>query len=324
MAHAIETMAFTNEVPWHGLGNKVDQAPDVDSMLKLAGLDWSVSLRPSFVGQLTDPSDDKSAIRYDLDRNNHYLVRDMDQKILSKVGSQYKPIQNKDAFKFFKEFVEAGSAKMETAGSLLGGKMVWGLASLQQSFKLKGDDEVKGYVLVASPHELGKSFIVKLTTVRVVCNNTLTMALNSRGKNEFRMSHSTKFDDFMVERAKETIGVARDQMTQFEKDANILRNINMNWDDCVKILAPVYQPANEVKDIINDWDDTATKTMKELKEAMYRAPGAIPDNAWGLLNAVTYHADHIAGTDAKRLHNAWVGYTANRKQQVMEKLLQLA
>lgn len=309
MSHNIETMVYTNQVPWHGLGHYVADAPSVADMLTLAKLDWTVERQPMHLANGVEVPDFAA------------LVRSSDSSVLDVVGSRYTPIQNHEAFEFFKEFVEAGDATMETAGSLRGGRYVWGLANLKSSFKLKGKDEVKGYVLVACPHEAGKSFIVKFTTVRVVCNNTLTLALKADG-NEFRMHHRRAFDATAIERAKTTLGIAREQMQQFEETARTLKSKTMTRDDVIRILAPVYQPDAKVAELVKDFDDLATPRLKQLLDINERAPGADPTTAWGVLNAVTYYSDHIASrTGDKRLTNAWFGKTAVHKERVLDTLL---
>lgn len=317
MAHKVETMAYTNEVPWHGLGVRVDKAPSVEKMIKLAGLDWRVDRMPLFTADGTEATGFAA------------LQRSSDKRILDVVGSQYKPVQNTDAFKFFVEFVEAGGASMETAGSLRGGKIVWGLADLKVSFKMKnGNDRVKGYLLVASPHEQGKSLIIRFTTVRVVCNNTLTLAL-SKGTGEssagtFKMNHRSLFDDTMIAKAKDTLGIARDQLGEFERNAKLLQKLNLKQKDIIRVLAPVYQPDIELKDLLADFN-LANSKMKAVMSALEHAPGAEVDNGWGVLNAVTYFSDHIASrTPDKRLTNAWLGKTAKQKETVLSSLLDMA
>lgn len=319
MAHEIESMAYTNEKPWHGLGHHVLEAPSVDKMLKLAKLDWTIEKHPLHYSQ-TAPEDRPNA-----EVNDYFaLVRNTDGKCLDVVGRHYRPVQNKDAFEFFNEFVQAGKARMETAGSLRGGKYVWGLANLQSSFKLDGGDEVKGYLLVASPHESGKALIIKFTTVRVVCNNTLTLALKHSG-NEFRMAHRCEFDDNMRQRAKEVLGIAREQMDEFEKNARKLKKMKMGKKDIIEVLANVYQPRASLKHIMEDVEKNTSPSMKRVLDVLEHAPGADPDTGWGVLNAVTYYADHVAsrGQD-KRLVNAWFGKTANHKQIVLDDLLRRA
>ena len=317
MTAAIETMAYTNQVPWHGLGTHVADAPSVDKMLTLAQLDWSVEKKE--LAYLTDDTKFEGKV------DRHFaLVRDSDGSCLDVVGKAYTPVQNREAFEFFTEFVKAGNATMETAGSLRGGRYVWGLADLGVGFKLRNDDQVNGYLLVAAPHEAGKSFLIKFTAVRVVCQNTLSLAL-SQGGTEFRMAHRRQFDESMMTTAKETLGIAREQVGEFEANARILQKLKMTTKDTIQVLAPIYQPQTEVKDLLDDFDANAAPRMKALIDINNRAPGAEPETAWGTLNAVTYYADHIASRGAdKRLTNAWFGKTANQKVRVLNSLLERA
>lgn len=321
MAHEIESMAYTNEVPWHGLGVRVDGTSSVDDMIEKAGLNWRINKVPMFYH--ADAEDEASDNFHKVD-DYYALVRDTDKKCLDVVGNHYRPVQNKDAFEFFNEFVKAGKAKMETAGSLRGGSYVWGLANLNQSFKLEGNDEVKGYLLVASPHEAGKALIIKFTTVRVVCNNTLTLAIRSGGK-EFRMAHRCEFDESAREKAKLVLGIAREQMAEFEENAKKLKKLKLKEPKIIEVLANVYQPHAQIKELTSDFDGKANPSMKRVMDVLKNAPGADPTTGWGVLNAVTYYADHVAsrGVD-KRLVNSWFGKTANHKEMVLTDLLRVA
>ena len=141
MSHEIETMAYANAVPWHGLGNQVDPNTSVDEMLVAAGLNWNVIQKPMYFeweGEAVHGG--RSA-----------LVRETDGKVLTVTGPDWVPLQNRDALEFFREYTEAGGAKLETAGSLRGGKIIWGLASIQQGFQVNNDDQLKGYILLTSP-----------------------------------------------------------------------------------------------------------------------------------------------------------------------------
>ncbi len=308
MVAAVETMAYTNEVPWHGLGfSRPEGFSSVKQIMRDAKLNWTVDRTPIFANGVEVPG-------------FAALTRSTDKKVFDIVGSKYIPTQNEEAFEFFVEFVEAGGAKMETAGSLRGGKYVWGLANLNASFKLKGNDEVKGYLLVGCPHEQGKSLIIKFTSIRVVCCNTLALALSEAG-NTWRMSHRMQFGEVKRNEAKEALGIARDQLGEFERNARILQKINIKRDDAIRILAGVFAPDAEVKELISD----PTPRLQAILGAYEHAPGATPGNAWGVLNAVTYWADHMASRTAdKRLTNAWLGKTAGQKEKTLEALLQLA
>lgn len=316
MAHNVETMAYAGDVPWHGLGVQVSHNMTAEEMLKAAGLDWGVDLRHLYIkdaeGQPVHIGGDFRAI-----------VRDKDSKLLDVVGSRFIPTQNKDVFEFFREFVDEGKAKMETAGSLQGGRYVWALANLQASFKLRGNDEVKGYLLASSPHQQGKALVFKFTPIRVVCNNTLTLALRSAG-HEFRMNHRNVFDEDMIINAKEALGIAREQLGEFEKNARLLQKLNLNRDEVIRILSPVFQPVEDkeqLEELVTDPQKLNVR-MNAILDANENAPGAQPGNGWGVLNAVTYYADHVASKSAdKRLFNAWLGKTAGQKEKVLDLLL---
>jgi phage/plasmid-like protein (TIGR03299 family) len=316
MSHQVETMAYTNEVPWHGLGTYVEHAPDVDEMIRLAQLGWTVERVP----MTTADGEDVPGF--------YALVRSSDRRVLDVVGSRYMPIQNREAFEFFTDFVEAGDATMETAGSLRGGRYVWGLANLGSGFNVgRTKDRVNGYLLVGVPHEQGKSLIIRTTHVRVVCNNTLTMALRE-SLPEFRMAHRTAFDASMITRAREVLGLAREQVAEFKETANTLKSIKLAVDDVLRIVVPIMSPKTTddgLAAMIAEGPDAYTPRIAAVMGAYTDAPGADPGNAWGALNAITYYADHMAGnTDDTRLANAWFGKTARQKTAVMTSLLELA
>jgi phage/plasmid-like protein (TIGR03299 family) len=315
MAHEVETMAYTNQEPWHGLGTHIEDAPSVDEMLIHAGLDWEVEKQPMYT------MIDKKKVEVP---NKFALVRSSDKSILDVVGKVWNPIQNAEAFEFFRDFVEAGDATMETAGSLKDGRYVWGLANLNASFKLPGNDEVKGYLLVGLPHEQGKSLIIRPTAVRVVCNNTLSMALRESG-DSFRFSHRMDFDASAIQHAKETLGIAREQIAEFETHARILQRKKLDEKEVVELLASIMAPKNDAKQMAEDFTEHGTPRMNTIMDAYYKAPGAQPGTAWGALNAVTYWTDHLASrTQDKRLTNAWLGKTARQKDQVKSLLLSVS
>jgi phage/plasmid-like protein (TIGR03299 family) len=309
--HYVETMAYTNEVPWHGLGFHTAKAKSANQMLKLAKCDWTTELREMV-----------------LKGNSHTipgfyaLTRNSDNRVLDIVGSRYVPIQNKEVFEFFKEFVDAGKATMETAGSLKEGKYVWGLANLNKSFKLKNDDKVNGYLLVIVPHIRGKTVIFKFTTVRVVCWNTLSLGLNEKGTTH-RVHHRSEFDNLSIENAKEALGIAREQLITFEKNAKKLQAMKLTKLDRMRIIAQLYMPEVDCDMVAHNFDELASSRARQIMDVLNHAPGAEPSTGWGMLNAVTYHADHLAGrTTDNRLTNAWIGQTAKKKEEALQLLLE--
>lgn len=320
MAHAVETMAYAGETPWHGLGNSVADSLTPEEMLVAAGLDWTVSKRGLyFTRQDSGLKAGKADARF-------ALVRDTDDQFLDIVGSSYKPTQNADAMRFFKEFVEAGNATMETAGSLHNGKKVWGLAKLGDEFKLSSGDTLKSHLLLVNHHMFGFSLVAKRVHTRVVCQNTLSMAMGEGGS-EYRMSHLRSFDDLRISEAKDLLGLARDLAQDDYKVVEKLAAIKLPRELQLEELAKVFQPGQ--KDFSDEAIAKANRTMKLLNAFLDVAPGADLDTsqgtAWGAVNAVTYWQSHVAGrTPSARLDSAWLGDNQRRTQKLINNLLELA
>tara|TARA_Y100000593_G_scaffold92751_1_gene185348 strand:- start:2812 stop:3840 length:1029 start_codon:yes stop_codon:yes gene_type:complete len=341
MAHQVETMAWTGEEPWHGLGVEVDPNLTPLEMQEAAQLNWTVSKRPSYTLDAPEWSEDVGIIQAE---NTFHIVRDSDNRILSHCGRDYIPIQNSDIFKFFKRFTEAGHMTMETAGSLKDGGEIWGLAKISEDFELAGDDQIKGYLLINQPHIVGRSMTIKLTPVRVVCNNTLTMALQHGGTASFRMPHVKVFGDDVMQAAEEALGLSAERMTEFREAATLLSKKKAKHADVLDYIGEIYQPTM-IADYRRDQQLKAEgKLIGELTplkeqfnsfpnlvvEALERSPGANLKSSkgtwWGALNAVTYVEDHLreSQTEGNALHSAWFGAAANRKSKALDLALQRA
>ena len=232
MAHQIETMAWAGEKPWHRLGVEVDSNLTPWQMQEAAKLDWTVSKRPSYTLDAPEWGEDVGLIQAE---NTFHIVRDSDNQVLSHCGRDYIPIQNEQVFEFFKRFTEAGAMTMETAGSLKGGKEIWGLAKISEDFELIGGDEIKGYLLINQPHIVGKSMTIKLTPIRVVCNNTLTFALGQKGTASFRMPHVRAFNEDVMESAREALGLSNEVMSLFKNQAKFLAQKKAKHSDILGI-----------------------------------------------------------------------------------------
>lgn len=313
MAHEVETMAYANAVPWHGIGARVDKCVSIDDMLQAAGLNWQVNLHP--LHAIIDGEPVHVPGRF-------ALIRDTDRRVLTVTGKSWWPLQNADTLGFMRDYVEAGGATLETAGSLRKGKIVWGLARLNHSFDVRPGDRVNGYLLITSPHEVGKAITIRTTTVRVVCANTMAMA-NATGTVNYRQNHLTAFD---ISAAKEAVGNAHEQLAEAEKRAKTLANLKLSLQDAVKlVLAPALEFETSGLDDGQIMDTALQpKSLQEIIESINTAPGAIPDNGWGILNGVTHWADHVTGhNNATRMFRAWVSDTGALKLDVEKRLLEL-
>lgn len=343
MAHEVETLAvhvneagrqlgakFTDQVgtvPWHGLGVQVGDNLTADEMMRAAGLDWEVNIQPAYTKN--------AAGEFVEIEERQALVRASDNKFFDFSSKAWKPVQNREVFRFFKQFIEAGDAKMESAGSLRGGKIVFALAHLgeKSDHTLCDGDKLKSYLLGANAHEVGQSFSIKQTNTRVICANKLAVALGADwgstnakdGDGVFKMTHYSEFDDAMMEEARNVIGLARDQFGKFAKLANQLKKIGITREIALKIVAPIYAPKLELKDILGDFDKQATPTIKNVIASLHNAPGAEPGTAWGLLNAVTHYEDHVSGRsmDARQA-SGLLGAGAHRKALATKAVMALA
>ena len=339
MADAVETMAYAGEVPWHGLGVKVDDTLTPQEMVVAAGLDWTVSKRQLFTHAEPDINASNDLVAVD---NYSVLVSDSDNKTFGPCGPRFIPSQNGDAFEFFKKFTDAGHMKMETAGSLKGGEQVWGLANISEDFTLPGDDRVLGYLLVSISHKWGKSNEIRFTPIRVVCNNTLTMALSTKTANSFKMPHTKALDTEVFFAAEEALGLASNKMDEFKESAEFLSTKQYNSDSVVNYIADLFQPelltAQAEIEKMSDIRAIATRQsmVDEFKripsmvhQALEEQPGANLKSSkgtwWGAMNAVTFVVDHKWGYDRDAsLHNAWFGGRASLKQKAVDKAIEYA
>jgi phage/plasmid-like protein (TIGR03299 family) len=219
MAHEIEfvdgiaQMAYVGQVPWHGLGKEVPADLTPEQMLEAAGLNWEVKKYPTFA--VLDENDPDSVI----ETGQSALVRMKDKKMLDVVSDDWNPVQNAEAFEFFNEFVMAGDMEMHTAGSLKNGQIVWGLAKVKESFELFKGDQIDSYLLFSNFHKYGFSTDVRFTPIRVVCNNTLTLSLNSRVERMAKISHRKQF---VASDVKDMLGIATDKLQKYKEMAQFL------------------------------------------------------------------------------------------------------
>tara|TARA_Y100000389_G_C17431688_1_gene503018 strand:+ start:752 stop:1705 length:954 start_codon:yes stop_codon:yes gene_type:complete len=314
MSHEVETMAYAGELPWHGLGVKVHNDLSPQQMMQKAGVDWSVHEVESYVEFKGDylPTGQKS------------LIRETDGKILTNVGKDWHPCQNETAFEFFNEYVLAGDMEMHTAGSLKDGQYVWALAKVKESFDLFGGDQVDSYMLFSNPHVYGKSIDVRFTPIRVVCNNTLTFALDTASQRAVKVGHRAAFDPNMV---KEQLGIAHEKFAKYKEMAEFLGSKRVTADSLIQYYNEVF-PLTSGKDQQSEVTlDTISRQAKNAYDVIESQPGAqyAEGSWWQAFNSVTFVTDHVQGRNAdNRLHSQWYGYNQLRKVKAAEKAVEFA
>jgi phage/plasmid-like protein (TIGR03299 family) len=309
MAHMVETMAYAGEVPWHGLGVRVPADLHPTQMLEKAGLDWTVRKVPAYA----EVAGERVAV------GRSALVRNSDDSILDVVSDDWNVLQNHEAFEFFHDFVANGDMEMHTAGSLRDGQLVWALAKVNDGFELFKGDQVDSYLLFSNPHRYGWSIDVRFTPIRVVCNNTLTLSLNTSSKNFVKISHRRQFDGDMV---KETLGVAKEKLVMYREMAEFLGGRRYTGPKLVEYFKKVFPVAGgpEKK---KEMSISASKAL----DVVHTQPGAnfAEGSWWSAFNAVTYMVDHKLGrSQDNRLTSAWFGQGKKVKADALELAVQMA
>ena len=275
MAANVETMFYVREVPWHGLGTRVMNAPTSKEALGLAGLDWQVVQEPIY----TETEE--------LIEGYKANVRDSDRKVLGVVTDRYKVIQNDEAFAFTDELLGAG-VRYETAGSLHGGKKVWLLAHMPHEYIISGE-RISPYLVFSNTHDGSGAIKVALTPIRVVCNNTLNLALNP-AKRSWSMIHTGDIKGKMEE-AKNTLFMAEKYMDELGKE---FEKMKMHTLTDTKVM----QYIEELLPVDEGATPQQIRNMKRLQEDMkiryFEAPDLVGlgKNAYRFVNAVSDFATH--------------------------------
>lgn len=275
MAANVESMFYVRETPWHGLGVKVSEAPNSKDALRLSGLDWNVVQEPIF-------TETEQCIE-----GYKANVRDSDGKVLGVVTDRYKVIQNEEAFAFTDALLGEG-VRYETAGSLQGGKKVWMLARMPHEYIISGE-RISPYLVFSNTHDGSGAVKVALTPIRVVCNNTLNLALNT-AKRSWSMVHTGDIKGKMQE-AHDTLFMAEKYMDNLGKEFEILKNIKLSDRDVmeyIELLLPCEENATpqQVKNI--------QRLREDMKMRYFDAPDLrdVGNNAYRFVNAVSDFATH--------------------------------
>jgi len=323
MSHNVETMAYAGELPWHGLGVPVSNDMSAYEMMEAAQLNWTVKKVPlyrEFKGNLAGAWKDYTKEYRPID-NKMALIREEDNTELDVVGKNWHPVQNQEAFDFFYDWVEEGKMEMHTAGSLSNGKIVWILAKVNETFEVVKDDVVESYMLFTNPHSFGTSLNVRFTPIRVVCNNTLQLALGQHS-NGIRLDHTKKFDPHMV---KDALGLATNSMIQYSDQAKHLVNkmsTKESRDEYFSKLFPMTHHEQEVKGYVRS---KKAAYANRLHNNGTPGAGLVKDSWWDTFNTVTYMYDHKLGkSNASRVRSSWYGDASKSKQEALTKALQYA
>ena len=275
MVANVETMFYTREKPWHGLGTMVAEAPNSKDALRLAGLNWKVLQEPVY-------TENKELIQ-----GYKANVRDTDRKVLGVVTDRYKVIQNEEAFAFTDTLLGEG-VRYETAGSLQEGRRVWMLARLPREFII-GGERISPYMVFSNTHDGSGAVKTALTPIRVVCNNTLNLALRT-AKRSWSMIHTGDISG-KIEEAKNTLLLADEYMTALGQEFENLRKIKLSEKqvlDYIKILLPMEENYSLLQ------KRGVEKLRADMKMRYFDAPDLkdVGNNGYRFVNAVSDFATH--------------------------------
>lgn len=296
MAHLIDmtngraNMAYAGETPWHGLGQELTHGADIDTWRVEAGLNWHVERSPV----MFKPQGKGVFVKGE----SEVLYRDDTFAQLGIVSDRYQIVQPADVLEFFRDIVGTGGLELETAGSLDGGRKVWAMARTGNTLVIKGQDRVEGYLLLSTSFDGSMATRAQFTSVRVVCNNTLSIATSS-SKGAVVVPHSAQFD---ARGAKIELGLINNAWATFEGQAAALADRRLTNGEAMALLLSIMEPkASEGGDEAKLSTKRANQITTVFDLYQYAGKGAklasSAGTAWGLVNAVTEWVDHQAGNN---------------------------
>lgn len=288
------SMMYIGETPWHRLGTKLDKPATAAEAIEAAGLEFTVERVPI------------KTETHDLPIDTHYAtVRTDTKQVLGVVGSRYVPIQNRDAFVTFDALVGEGEAIYHTAGALGKGERIWILAKLPDYIRVNGNDVVEKFLLLTNSHDGSGAVRIKLTPIRVVCENTLTYALSGT-EEEVRICHIAHAEE-RLKKAHEILGLTNKLYSELDQIFNRMSQKKLTGGMVVEYLGKVF-PDNPQSNGHGRMHEIRNKVF-ELVEAGKGAEMA-KGTLWGAYNAVTEFVDHVRqpkASDSVRLKSMWFG-----------------
>ena len=317
MAHLVQTMAYANAEPWHGLGNRLQPKQPLKVWQQQAGMDWQINETPVLFNISSD-----GGLHVKAHTDNKVLFRSDTHAPLSVVSKRYQVVQPHEVLEFYRDLTEAGGFELETAGVLKEGRKLWALAKTGQETVLRGGDKVGAYLLLATSCDGTLCTTAQFTSIRVVCNNTLNMAVGD-SSGAVKVPHSRKFDPQLV---KQELGIG---LSSWERFVGNMRRLAER---------PIhkFEAMNLIVNVLGDPElplaDQPNQNALQNVYALYSGQGMGADlssangTAWGLLNAVTQFVDHErrARSQDYRLDSAWFGQGAAIKGKAYQEALKLA
>lgn len=292
----VETMYSAVDTPWHRIGTVTDKAVNSEQAINHAGLDWTVSTRP-----LVTFSDEKGVNDRLIDVPDTFAtVRDSDDSVLGVVGDRYKVVQNKECFNFLDTVVDDSEATYETAGSLNNGKIVWMMLNLGKEIKVDEDVTVP-YLLMVNSHDGSTSVRGLPTPIRVVCSNTLRLALSSNAYKGFSFRHTQNVDG-RIQQARTLLNLSYEYVDGFQEEMEKLLDTTVTDDMFYDVLENLM-PLPMAKENNASQVSRVNQQRASIEKLWYEPEFANQQGtAWSLINAVSNYEQwqsHLRGDTSR-------------------------
>lgn len=330
MAHALTErsngtieMAYRGETPWHGLGQQLEAGQSIDQWIVAAGMDWKIQRSKV---RFATGHDAAGRNEFAEIPDQHVLMRSDTKAPLGIVSDRYQIVQPRAVLEFFRDLTEGAGFTMETAGTMFGGRRFWALAHIGESAVIKNlADSVGGYLLLCTGADGTLATTGRFTTVRVVCNNTLSMAMSGKAAqgHESKISHRSVFDPSKM---KDELGIARDAFGQWVKAMRELAGETVSYSEAEQLTFALMSAKDWDKSTQEEIATVQTTTGYQKVMALFNGEGmgstmnGVAGTRWGWLNAVTEYTDHHirARSTDNRLDSAWFGNGDKLKTKALE------
>lgn len=317
MVAAIKSMMFKGETPWHGLGVKIEDAKrlSVDEAIIAAGLDNEVKIGPVFDNLGTE-----------LPAQVTYTETDGKRNVYAVVGPNYTPLQNRKAFDFFQPWLDNNLAEFHTAGALFQGEKIWVLAKLTlDNIDIAKNDPVTPYVLLSNSHDGKNAVRVGFTPIRVVCSNTLSMAINSEASKLIRVRHTSKVET-NLEALRDTMNLVKQEFEATAEQYRFLAGKQFNQADITKYVKTLI----DVAEVPQDELSTRTKNIMDnifqyITEGKGQDNAAIKGTWWAAYNGYNEYLNYSLGRNAdNRMDNLWFGQGVAKNSKALQLAFDMA
>jgi phage/plasmid-like protein (TIGR03299 family) len=323
------SIAFVGELPWHGLGQRLTMGAPIETWVKESGLNYDILSAPvkfDIPVEANLPGVDLGNITKTFEKRR-VLYRSDSKSALSVVSDSYNIVQPKEVLEFFRDIVEAGDMHLETAGALFGGTRYWAMANANFEDDVIKNDRIKGRLLLTTSCDGTLATTAKFVSERVVCNNTLRIALGEKDekKPQVRVTHGSAFD---ANKIKEALGLLDNGWHHFMTNIKKMARTKMTDVAAKNFIQEIILNAEQQKLLLENNEvhkrvDAKLNMIYEMYKGTGMGASMVTGTVWGALNAITEYADHRIGQkDDNKLWNSWFGYSENLKNKAYDLALE--